>query len=84
MRNCSPPLPGCQGIAMAVKNHQRTTYIFAVRMEDSPAKATFSMAGMSGTASVEVIGETRTIRMRDGRFEDNFGPHAVHLYRVAK
>ena len=75
-------LLGPQGIAMAVKKHQGATYLFTVRMEASSAKGKFRLAGMSGTATVRVIGENRTIRLREGRFEDDFAPHAVHWYQV--
>ena len=37
---------------------------------------------MSGEATVRVIGEDRTIPRTDGRFEDDFGPYAVHLYEM--
>ena len=70
------------GIAIAVKRRQGTTYLFAVRMEGSPASGTFELKGLTGEAAVRVIGESRTIGARDGRFEDDFGPHAVHLYEV--
>jgi hypothetical protein len=53
-------------------------------MEASPAKGKFQVMGMSGTATVRVIGENRTIRLYEGRFEDAFAPHTVHLYQVVK
>jgi hypothetical protein len=77
-------LLGSQGIAMAARDHRGTPYVFAVRMEPSPAQGMFHFPGLPGERSVEVIGEDRTIRMRDGRFEDEFAPCAVHLYRVGK
>ena len=51
-------------------------------MEASPAKGKFQLTGMSGKATIRVIGEDRTIRLQDGRFEDDFGPYAVHLYQI--
>lgn len=69
-------------VATMVKRHQEATYLFAVRMEDRPAKATFQLAGLSGTAAVEVLGEQRTLRARDGRFEDALAPYEVHLYKI--
>jgi hypothetical protein len=76
-------LLGPQAIAVTARKHQGATYLFAVRMEDSPAKASFLVAGMSGAAMARVLGEDRTIRVSEGRFADDFGPHAVHLYRIA-
>jgi hypothetical protein len=75
-------LLGPNGIAVAVKEHQGLIYIFAVRMEASPVRGTFQLKGLAGDATVRVIGENRTIRARDGRFEDDFGPHSVHLYEM--
>ena len=53
-------------------------------MEASPAKGVFQLTGMSGKAAVRVLGEDRTIPASEGRFEDDFPPYAVHLYRVAE
>jgi len=75
-------LLGPAGIAVAVKKHQGATYLFAVRMERTPAKATFHVPGLSGEATADVLGEKRTLRVRDGRFLDAFDANAVHLYRV--
>jgi hypothetical protein len=73
-----------QGIAVCVKKCQGKTYLFAVRMEAGPAKGKFQVTGMSGKATVRVIGEDRTIQALDGHFVDDFTPHAVHLYQVTK
>jgi ubiquinone/menaquinone biosynthesis C-methylase UbiE len=75
-------LLGPAGIALAVKKHEGATCLFAVRMEAKRAKATFRIQGMSGAATVRVLGEDRTLRVQDGEFQDDFGPWAVHLYKV--
>ncbi len=75
-------LLGPQGITVAVKRHQGKLYLFAVRMEASRATARIGLQGLTGEAEVRVIGEDRTIRCRDGQFEDRFEPHAVHLYQL--
>ena len=77
-------LLGSQGIAIAARKHHGATYLFAVRMEANPAQGKFQVTGMSGEAAVRVIGEDRTIRAQDGQFQDNFAPHAVHLYEILK
>ena len=74
---------GAAGIAAALKKSRGSTYLFTVRMEDRPAKGTFQIAGLPGEATVRVLGEGRTLTARDGRFEDDFEAHAVHLYEVA-
>ena len=75
-------LLGSHGIAIAAKTYKSTLYLFAVRMEASPARGIFELKGTPGEASVHVIGENRTILARDRRFEDDFAPHAVHLYKM--
>ena len=74
-------LPGGP-IATMVKRHGGATYIFAVRMDPGPAKATFQVRGVAGKAEVEVLGEGRRIAAEDGRFVDEFGPYEVHLYKA--
>lgn len=74
-------LLGPRGIALSARKHQGSVYVFAVRMEAAQARGKFQVAGMRGEGVVRVIGEDRTIRARDGRFEDDFAPHAVHLYQ---
>lgn len=69
-------------VATMVKRHKGATYLFAVRMEDKPAKATFQLGGFSGTAAIEVLGEQRVLQASDGKFQDTFGPYGVHLYKI--
>ena len=33
-------------------------------------------------AEAEVLGESRTLKLKDGGFDDAFGPYEVHLYRL--
>jgi hypothetical protein len=76
-------LPGARPVAVMLRRHGGATYLLSVRMEDRPAKATFQVAGLTGPAKVEVLGENRTLAAADGKFSDQFIPHAVHLYRIA-
>ena len=62
------------------KRQGDSTWVFSVAMRDQPAKATFVVKGATGTA--EVLGENRTIPLKDGKFEDAFKPYDVHLYRI--
>jgi len=75
-------LLGPHSIAIAARRHEGSTYLFAVRMENNPAKASFQLAGAPGSATVRVIGENRAISMQDRRFEDDFAANAVHLYEI--
>lgn len=69
-------------VATMVKRHGGATYLFAVRMEDKPAKAALHLAGFSGANTVEALDEQRTLPAQDGRFADEFVPYEVHLYKV--
>ncbi len=70
-------------VATLVQRHAGAWYVFAVAMRDRPARARFELAGLRGEAQVQVLGEDRTLRAREGSFEDAFTGYAVHLYRVA-
>jgi len=69
-------------IATMVKRHNDATYLFAVNMRGEPTAATFTLQGLEGTGTVEVIGEDRTIASGDGVFTDRFAAWDVHLYRI--
>jgi hypothetical protein len=70
-------------VAVTARRHGGATYVFAVRMEASPAQATVRVRGLPDGARVEVLGEDRALVPRGGAFQDTFGPYAVHLYRIA-
>jgi hypothetical protein len=57
-------------------------YVFAVGMRDGSTTASFALRGVD-TGSVEVLGESRTLTVSGGSFEDDFSPYEVHLYRVS-
>jgi hypothetical protein len=65
-----------------LKRHGGSAYVFAVSTRDAPAKGAFSVAGLRGARAAEVLGEGRTVDVKDGRFEDAFEGYAVHLYRI--
>ncbi len=68
-------------IDIMVKQDLEATYVFAVAMRDAPTTATFTCK-QKGTATVEVLGENRTLKLKEGVFTDTFAPYAVHLYRL--
>jgi hypothetical protein len=45
-------------------------------------KATFTVAGLKSGAEIEVVDEGRTIVAEDGKFTDEFGPLAEHIYQI--
>jgi hypothetical protein len=65
-----------------VKRHEGTLYIFAVGMRDGKTRARFKIAGRVASAKVEVLGENRSLELKDGEFADDFAPWGVHLYRI--
>ncbi len=65
-----------------VKRHEGATYVFAVAMRDGKTRATFRVAGVTGTATAHVLGENREITANDGALQDTFRPWEVHLYRI--
>jgi hypothetical protein len=69
-------------VEAVAKRRDGATYVFAVGMRDRPTAATFTVAGRAGRVTAEVLGEGRTVEVRDGVFRDEFGAWGVHLYRI--
>lgn len=69
-------------VAVLAKRHATDLYLFAVAMRDATTVATFSPAAGQPDATVEVLGEERTLRLTNQRFSDRFAPWDVHLYRI--
>ena len=70
-------------MAHMTKHHAGATYIFAVGMREGRTETEFSLKDRSGEMPVEVLGESRSVRSRDGRFTDSFGPWEARIYRIA-
>jgi hypothetical protein len=68
------------------REHEGRTYLFAnnLDMGRKSGAATISVEGLKKGAKVEVIDENRQIVAEDGKFADEFGALAVHLYRIEK
>jgi hypothetical protein len=52
-------------------------------MRDGTTSGTFTLPGMSGNTTAEVIGESRTVPVTAGAFSDTFDGYGVHLYKLA-
>ena len=82
VRSANPAVP----VDTLVKGHGGWTYVFAVAMRDAATQATFTLpanlARALPGASVEVVGEDRTLRFDGRSFTDAFDGYDVHLYRV--
>ena len=59
-------------------------YVFAVNYDEKQVKAspTFGIEGLEAGTEIEVIDEDRTVKARAGAFTDEFGPLAVHIYKL--
>ncbi|WP_169980723.1 hypothetical protein [Tautonia rosea] len=68
-------------IAVAVRQYDGATYLFAVSMRDGETTATFTLPD-SGDVRVEVLGEDRAIDAAEGTWQDRFEGYQVHLYRI--
>jgi hypothetical protein len=66
-----------------VKRRDGAVYIFAACMRDAAARPTLEVTGLPAKTAAEVLGENRTIPVEAGRLVDDFGPYAVHRYRIA-
>ena len=78
VESTAPDIP----VDVLVKRWGGDTYVFAVPMRQGPTRARFEVAGLAGEGLVQVLGEERSIPVVDGRFEDDFDPYEVHLYRL--
>jgi len=70
-------------VATMVKRQGGAVYLFGVTMREGQTRARFALQGVSGPTSVEVLGEQRTLGLKEGVFEDDFPSWGVHLYRIA-
>lgn len=68
-------------IDVMVTEDEEALYLFAAA--DKATKGTFRLRGVANSCLVEVLGEERSVEMRDGQFADEFPPCGVHLYRMA-
>ena len=69
-------------VAIMMKRHKGATYLFAVGMRNGATSATFTVQGIEGERTVEVLDEHRMLTSKGGVFKDTFGPYDVHLYRI--
>jgi hypothetical protein len=74
----NPELP----VAVMLKRHEGASYLFAVAMRSGETTARFTLKGLAGEKTVEVLGEDRNLNARSGAFSDTFKPWAVHCYRI--
>jgi len=66
-----------------VKRRSGYTYVFAVAMRPGATTATFTLRGITGSGTVEVLNEGRNLNSTAGVFQDGFTSHGLHIYRIA-
>jgi len=92
----SPSVENAVGVASSnpdvpvdimVKRQGDSIYIFAIGMRNHDTRAAFRVEDLrrnwvkrNGTA--QVMGEGRTLPIWGGKFEDEFRPYQVHIYKV--
>jgi len=69
-------------VATMVKRYNGRTYLFAVAMRDGSMRATFTVSGIGKNGLAEVLDESRSVEVADGKLSDDFKPWEVHLYRL--
>ena len=71
-------------------------YVFAARItepapitgslyqgvEPDSITPTFTVSGLTGSNTVTVYGENRTVSLTDGKFTDTFVKNSVHIYKI--
>lgn len=69
-------------IATMVKRYGGATYLFAVGMRNEATRGIFKLKDVPANTKAEVFGESRTLTVRNGTFEEDFRPYDVHIYRI--
>jgi hypothetical protein len=70
-------------IDVMLKRQGDVTYLFAVQVQNISTKVMFQLERFPATASAEVLGENRTLEVKNGMLADDFGAYAVHLYKIS-
>lgn len=72
------------GTDTMLKVHEGSAYIFAMTADGGSGQRSFTLPEGVDGAVVEVVGEDRTLAVRDGAFSDTFADaDAYHVYRVS-
>jgi hypothetical protein len=72
-------------VDIMMKQQGDVLYMFAVGMRNRPTHCTLTFDALHKArqnATVEVVGEDRTLPLWGGHVEDDFGPYGVHIYKV--
>ncbi|MBP6963929.1 MAG: hypothetical protein KBC96_05925 [Armatimonadetes bacterium] len=70
-------------IDLMVKRLGGETYVFAVNHSGEAQSVTFSLPGVTASAPVEALFESRSLSAKSGSWQDQFKPLEVHVYKTA-
>jgi hypothetical protein len=79
VRSSDPAAP----IDLMVKRQPDATYLFAVGMRNRLARGSFVVHGLPTSATAQVLGEDRSLKITEGQFADDFTAYGVHIYKIA-
>jgi hypothetical protein len=69
-------------MAKQAEGDDKTVYLFAANIKETPEKATFMLD--FAPAKIEVVDENRELKAEGKTFGDAFEPLAVHIYKVSR
>lgn len=68
-------------VDILVKQHDGSTYVFAVNMRPVDNEAAFELSEIA-EGKIEELSAGREFVLSDGAFEEDFGPYDVRLYKI--
>jgi hypothetical protein len=71
-------------IAAVCKRFEGQLYVFTVNMRNHATKGTVKILKSTTYRKAHVLGENRAIEVHDGRFEVEYEPYGVRLFRLAE
>lgn len=69
-------------IDVMTKIHGEYAYVFAAAMRDDTTTGIFTVDGLPGAATAEVLDEERTLEVNGQQFSDRFEGYEVHIYKI--
>jgi hypothetical protein len=78
LTSASPDVP----IAAISKRHESSLYLLSVAMRSKEAIGTFEFSQTLPDQEAEVLGENRTVQVRNGILRDHYAPYEPHIYKI--
>jgi hypothetical protein len=74
--DASPP------VDIMVKAHGTSIYVFSAVSRTGATTGSFTLKGVTGSGTAQVVGESRTVTITHGAFTDDFIANGVHIYQI--